>query len=83
VEHPGEQDEGDHGNGELASGHRSEVYETRRAHRDGYDSVGRLAARAAVSPATMVRLSRRLGYTGYAALKLAIAQEAGRADQFG
>jgi DNA-binding MurR/RpiR family transcriptional regulator len=42
-----------------------------------------LAARAAVSPATMVRLSRRLGYTGYAALKLAIAQEAGRADQFG
>ncbi len=49
----------------------------------GYDSVGRLAERAGVSPATVVRLSRRLGYTGYAALKLAIAHEAGRADQFG
>src|ERR1700727_2566161 len=49
----------------------------------GYDSVGRLADRAGVSPATVVRLSRRLGYTGYAALKLAIAHEAGRADQFG
>ena len=49
----------------------------------GYDSVGRLAARAGVSPATVVRLSRRLGYAGYAALKLAIAHEAGRADQFG
>ena len=40
------------------------------------------SARAA-SPATVVRLSRRLGYAGYAALKLAIAHEAGRADQFG
>jgi DNA-binding MurR/RpiR family transcriptional regulator len=49
----------------------------------GYDSVGRLAQRAGVSPATVVRLSRRLGYAGYAALKLAIAHEAGRADQFG
>jgi DNA-binding MurR/RpiR family transcriptional regulator len=49
----------------------------------GYDSVGRLAERARVSPATVVRLSRRLGYAGYAALKLAIAHEAGRADQFG
>jgi RpiR family transcriptional regulator, carbohydrate utilization regulator len=49
----------------------------------GYDSVGRLAERAGVSPATVVRLSRRLGYAGYAALKLAIAHEAGRADQFG
>ena len=49
----------------------------------GYDSVGRLAERAGVSAATVVRLSRRLGYTGYAALKLAIAHEAGRADQFG
>jgi RpiR family carbohydrate utilization transcriptional regulator len=48
-----------------------------------YDSVGRLAERAGVSPATVVRLSRRLGYAGYAALKLAIAHEAGRADQFG
>jgi DNA-binding MurR/RpiR family transcriptional regulator len=59
------------------------VYETRRAHRDGYDSVGRLAERAAVAPATVVRLSRRLAYAGYAALKLAIAHEAVRADQFG
>jgi RpiR family carbohydrate utilization transcriptional regulator len=49
----------------------------------GYDSVGRLAERAGVSTATVVRLSRRLGYAGYAALKLAIAHEAGRADQFG
>lgn len=49
----------------------------------GYDSVGRLAERTGVSPATVVRLSRRLGYAGYAALKLAIAHEAGRADQFG
>jgi RpiR family transcriptional regulator, carbohydrate utilization regulator len=49
----------------------------------GFDSVGRLAQRAGVSPATVVRLSRRLGYAGYAALKLAIAHEAGRADQFG
>jgi RpiR family carbohydrate utilization transcriptional regulator len=49
----------------------------------GYDSVGRLAERAGVSPATVVRLSRRLGYAGYAALKLAIAHEAGRADHFG
>jgi len=49
----------------------------------GYDSVGRLAERVGVSPATVVRLSRRLGYAGYAALKLAIAHEAGRADQFG
>ncbi|HEY4830620.1 MAG TPA: MurR/RpiR family transcriptional regulator [Solirubrobacteraceae bacterium] len=45
--------------------------------------MGRLAERAGVSPATVVRLSRRLGYAGYAALKLAIAHEAGRADQFG
>ena len=36
-----------------------------------------------VSPATAARLSRRLGYAGYAALKLPIAHEAGRADQFG
>jgi len=49
----------------------------------GYDSVGRLADRAGASTATVVRLSRRLGYAGYAALKLAIAQEAGRVDQFG
>jgi RpiR family carbohydrate utilization transcriptional regulator len=48
-----------------------------------HESVGQLAARARVSPATVVRLSRRLGYAGFAALKIAIAQEAGSADQFG
>jgi DNA-binding MurR/RpiR family transcriptional regulator len=48
-----------------------------------HDSVGQLAERAGASPATVVRLSRRLGYEGFAALKIAIAQEAGSADQFG
>jgi RpiR family carbohydrate utilization transcriptional regulator len=48
-----------------------------------HESVGQLAARARVSPATVVRLSRRLGYEGFAALKIAIAQEAGSANQFG
>jgi DNA-binding MurR/RpiR family transcriptional regulator len=48
-----------------------------------HQSVGQLAGRAGVSPATVVRLSRRLGYEGFAALKIAIAQESGSADQFG
>ena len=48
-----------------------------------HGSVGQLAARAGVSPATVVRLSRRIGYAGFAALKIAIAQESGNADQFG
>jgi RpiR family transcriptional regulator, carbohydrate utilization regulator len=48
-----------------------------------HESVGQLAARAGASPATVVRLSRRLGYEGFAALKIAIAQEAGSASQFG
>ena len=48
-----------------------------------HESVGQLADRAGVSPATVVRLSRRLGYEGFAALKIAIAQEAGSASQFG
>jgi DNA-binding MurR/RpiR family transcriptional regulator len=48
-----------------------------------HQSVGQLAGRAGVSPATVVRLSRRLGYEGFAALKIAIAQEAGSANQFG
>jgi RpiR family carbohydrate utilization transcriptional regulator len=48
-----------------------------------HDSVGQLAGRAGVSPATVVRLSRRVGYDGFAALKIAIAQETGSANQFG
>jgi RpiR family carbohydrate utilization transcriptional regulator len=48
-----------------------------------HDSVGRLATRAETSPATVVRLSRRLGYEGFAALKIAMAQEAGGTSQFG
>jgi RpiR family carbohydrate utilization transcriptional regulator len=48
-----------------------------------HESVGQLAGRAGVSPATVVRLSRRLGYEGFAALKIAIAQESGRTNQFG
>ena len=48
-----------------------------------HESVGQLAGRARVSPATVVRLSRRLGYEGFAALKIAIAQEEGGANQFG
>jgi RpiR family carbohydrate utilization transcriptional regulator len=48
-----------------------------------HDSVGRLATRAETSPATVVRLSRRLGYEGFAALKIAMAQEAGGTNQFG
>ena len=48
-----------------------------------HESVGQLAARAGASPATVVRLSRRLGYEGFAALKIAIAQEAGSVNQFG
>jgi DNA-binding MurR/RpiR family transcriptional regulator len=48
-----------------------------------HESVGRLAQRSGASPATIVRLSRRLGYDGFAALKIALAHEGGRTDQFG
>lgn len=48
-----------------------------------HESVGRLAMSADTSPATIVRLSRRLGYEGFAALKIAMAQEAGGTNQFG
>jgi DNA-binding MurR/RpiR family transcriptional regulator len=48
-----------------------------------HESVGRLAQRSGASPATIVRLSRRLGYEGFAALKIALAHEGGRVDQFG
>jgi len=53
------------------------------AHGAMHESVGQLAGRAGVSAATVVRLSRRLGYVGFAALKIAIAQEAGSTNQFG
>ena len=48
-----------------------------------HHSVGELAGRAETSPATVVRLSRRLGYEGFAALKIALAQEAGATNPFG
>jgi RpiR family carbohydrate utilization transcriptional regulator len=48
-----------------------------------HDSVGRLALRADASPATVVRLSRRLGYDGFASLKIAMAQETGITSPFG
>ncbi|HEX4009135.1 MAG TPA: MurR/RpiR family transcriptional regulator [Solirubrobacteraceae bacterium] len=54
-----------------------------RAGETIHESVGELAQRARTSPATVVRLSRRLGYEGFAALKIALAQEAGSANQFG
>lgn len=48
-----------------------------------HESVGELAERARTSPATVVRLSRRVGYDGFAALKIALAHEAGSVNQFG
>ncbi len=48
-----------------------------------YESVGDLAARAGSSPATVIRLSRRLGFKGFTSLKLALAEESGRSQQFG
>jgi RpiR family carbohydrate utilization transcriptional regulator len=49
----------------------------------GLGSVGRLAERAGTSPATVVRLARRVGYEGFAALKIALAREAGAGAPFG
>jgi DNA-binding MurR/RpiR family transcriptional regulator len=46
-------------------------------------SVAELAERAGASPASAVRLARRLGRPGYAALKLDVAAAVGRADQLG
>jgi DNA-binding MurR/RpiR family transcriptional regulator len=70
--------------GDLPEAERR-VAEVLLARPDGaiHDSVGRLATRAETSPATVVRLSRRLGYEGFAALKIAMAQEAGGTNQFG
>lgn len=47
------------------------------------ESVGELAARAGSSPATVVRLARRLGLPGYSALRLALAEEVGWSHHFG
>lgn len=41
-------------------------------------SIERLADEAQVSPATILRMVRRLGYAGYASFKLALASELGR-----
>lgn len=46
-------------------------------------SIGEFSDRAGSSPATAVRLARRLGHEGFAALKLEVAADVGRADQFG
>ena len=48
-----------------------------------FESVGELGARAGASPATVVRLCQRLGFDGFLGLKLALAEEAGAARQFG
>lgn len=45
-----------------------------------HESVDQLAERAGVSPATIVRVSRRLGCRGFAALKIALARETGRSE---
>jgi DNA-binding MurR/RpiR family transcriptional regulator len=47
------------------------------------ESVGDLASRAGASTATVVRLSRRIGFDGFTRLKIALAEEAGMARQFG
>ncbi len=46
-------------------------------------SIGALAGRSGTSPATVIRLARRLGHTGFAEWKIALAQERGRNSQFG
>lgn len=46
-------------------------------------SIGQLASRSETSPATVVRLARRLGYDGFADWKIALAEEQGRSSQFG
>jgi DNA-binding MurR/RpiR family transcriptional regulator len=48
-----------------------------------YESVGELAERSGSSPATVVRLCKRLGFDGFLAMKIALAEEAGAARQFG
>lgn len=46
-------------------------------------SIGELAARSGTSPATVMRLARRLGHAGFADWKIVLAQEHGRSSQFG
>ncbi|NOX30004.1 MAG: MurR/RpiR family transcriptional regulator [Actinobacteria bacterium] len=46
-------------------------------------SIGELATRSSTSPATVIRLARRLGYSGFADWKIALAEQAGRSSQFG
>jgi DNA-binding MurR/RpiR family transcriptional regulator len=47
------------------------------------ESVSDLATRARSSTATVVRLCRRIGFDGFTRFKLALAEEAGMARQFG
>ena len=47
------------------------------------ESVSDLAARAGSSTATVVRLSRRIGFDGFTRFKIALAEEAGMTKQFG
>jgi DNA-binding MurR/RpiR family transcriptional regulator len=47
------------------------------------ESVSELAARAGSSTATVVRLSRRIGFDGFTRFKIALAEEAGMTKQFG
>jgi DNA-binding MurR/RpiR family transcriptional regulator len=47
------------------------------------ESVSDLAARAGSSPATVVRLCRRVGFEGFYRFKIALAEEVGMARQFG
>src|SRR2546423_9887154 len=47
------------------------------------ESVSDLAARAASSTATVVRLCRRVGFDGFYRFKIALAHEVGMTRQFG
>jgi DNA-binding MurR/RpiR family transcriptional regulator len=47
------------------------------------ESVSDLAARAGSSTATVVRLSRRIGFDGFTRFKIALAEERGMTKQFG
>jgi DNA-binding MurR/RpiR family transcriptional regulator len=46
-------------------------------------SINEVAARAAVSPATVTRFARQIGYTGYLAMRVAAAADAGREEAQG
>jgi DNA-binding MurR/RpiR family transcriptional regulator len=47
------------------------------------ESVSDLASRAGASTATVVRLSRRIGFDGFTLFKIALAEEAGMTRHFG